>query len=821
MKTCPVCDTPYPNQHNTCPTDGAVLIESRELAPGHIVRGKYRIVSKLGQGGMGVVYLAEHRLLGGKVALKFLAVELSRNPQFVKRFRNEARAAYQLHHPNIVEVTDLDQDEDASLFIAMEYVAGPNLRSVLREAKGPLPVARALHIARGVAAGLAAAHARGAVHRDIKPENILLTVEPDGGEHAKVLDFGIAVMTENVTNLSRTHGLLLTPEYAAPEQWRGTPAAELDGRTDLYALGGLLYEMLAGRTPFRAVNPEGWMFQHIQGVPEPLGLLRPDLAKEHSGLEEVVMRLLAREREQRFPSAAALLEALAAKPPATHPEPDVRPAVTPHPAAVAKPPMAKPATEAAQPTEVTESFSQQHPARDVRPAVTPHPAAVAKPPMAKPATEAAQPTAVTESETFSQRRTPEGTLWAVLILGVLIVAGLGIGLATVIFWSTPTPITAVPVLTPAGGTYFEPQPVTISDATPHSNIHYTVDGSSPTEFSRRYSQPIDALPSGAVIRAMATADGHKPSPDVTGVYIWSAATKPAPTTQVGSAYDQGKDAYEHKNYAQARTLFAQACDAGELRACNYLGFLLAEGLGGAKDVEKARPVYQNACDGGNLSSCAGLGSLYENAGNNAEARKYFKKACDAGLPDGCILLHDIGAKANSQLPSTAETMPQVLDDPTLRDNRARLDDLRRQLSNLSITLTPQNPKIQQLKAQIADLEQQSAQQPNKIIAGRTSTGAPPKKLSISSGVMAANLVEKTVPQYPAVAKAARIQGTVVLEATISKTGTIENLRVISGPPLLQRAALDAVSSWRYKPYLLNGEAVEVETTVNVVFNLGG
>ena len=143
-----------------------------------------------------------------------------------------------------------------------------------------------------------------------------------------------------------------------------------------------------------------------------------------------------------------------------------------------------------------------------------------------------------------------------------------------------------------------------------------------------------------MIRAMATADGHKPSSDVTGVYMVAAATPP-PTPQVGSAYDQGKDAYEHKNYAQARTLFGQACDAGELRACNYLGFLYAEGLGDAQDIEKARPVYQNACDHGNLSSCAGLGSLYENAGNNAEARKYFKKACDAGLAEGCSLLHGV------------------------------------------------------------------------------------------------------------------------------------------------------------------------------------
>jgi protein TonB len=108
-----------------------------------------------------------------------------------------------------------------------------------------------------------------------------------------------------------------------------------------------------------------------------------------------------------------------------------------------------------------------------------------------------------------------------------------------------------------------------------------------------------------------------------------------------------------------------------------------------------------------------------------------------------------------------------------------------------------------------------------IGAGPVVKSAPPKKLSISSGVMAGNLLEKTVPQYPAIAKAARIQGTVVLQATISKTGTIQNLRVVSGPPMLQQAALDAVRSWRYKPYLLNGDPVEVETTVNVVFNLGG
>jgi serine/threonine-protein kinase len=255
MKTCPVCDTPYPDNCNTCPTDGASLIETRELVPGHLVRGKYRILRTLGAGGMGTVYLAEHLMLGGQVALKFLATELSRNPSFIKRFRQEARAAYHLRHPNIVEVADLDQDESGSLFIAMEFVDGPSLRSAIHGAPRGLPVTRALHIARGVVAGLAAAHARGAIHRDIKPENILLGAQPDGSEQAKVLDFGIAAMTEGITNLSHTRGLMLTPEYAAPEQWRGTPAAELDGRTDLYALGGVYTRCSPGA---RLSRPGTW-----------------------------------------------------------------------------------------------------------------------------------------------------------------------------------------------------------------------------------------------------------------------------------------------------------------------------------------------------------------------------------------------------------------------------------------------------------------------------------------------------------------------------------------------------------------------------------
>ena len=301
MKTCPLCDAAWPSTQATCPTDGALLIESRDLDPGTVIRGKYRIERLLGRGGMGTVYLAEHILLSRLRALKFISTDLSQDPRFLKRFRHEAQAASELHHPNVVQVLDLDQAEDGSPYIAMEYVEGQDLRHAL--ADGAFPVERALTIARGIAQGLAAAHTKGIVHRDIKPENILLT---GSNETPKLLDFGIAAMRETGTAISRTHGLLLTPQYAAPEQWKGLPAEEIDGRADLYALGCVLYEMLTGQTPFQAHNTEGWMYQHLQEPPRPPSQLRPELAN-WQGLDTLVLRLLAKDREQRPKDAAELL----------------------------------------------------------------------------------------------------------------------------------------------------------------------------------------------------------------------------------------------------------------------------------------------------------------------------------------------------------------------------------------------------------------------------------------------------------------------------------------------------------------------------------
>jgi serine/threonine protein kinase/Tol biopolymer transport system component len=307
VKTCPLCSTSYPGHHTHCEHDGALLIASRDFDPGTVIRGKYRIERLLGRGGMGAVYLAEHLLLGRLRALKFISSELNQDPALLKRFRREALAASELHHPNVVQVLDLDQAEDGAPFIAMEYIEGEDLCHLL--AHGPLPVERALALARGIALGLGAAHSKHILHRDVKPANILIACEPGQPETPKLLDFGIAAVKETATAVSHTRGLLLTPEYAAPEQWRGLPAEEQDGRVDLYALGGVLYQMLTGRTCFRAQNIEGWMYNHLNTEPQPPSFLRPEL-NSWPGLDALVLRLLAKDRDQRPRNAAEVIASL-------------------------------------------------------------------------------------------------------------------------------------------------------------------------------------------------------------------------------------------------------------------------------------------------------------------------------------------------------------------------------------------------------------------------------------------------------------------------------------------------------------------------------
>jgi len=319
MKLCPQCETGYPDSLTRCPLHGAPLSDLLELRPGMLVRDTYRIVRKLGRGGMGDVYLAEQILLGEPQVLKFLSGEMSRNKDLTSRFLLEVKTLRQIRHKNVVDAGNLEPAEDGTLFFSMEFVDGPNLLTFMRNAPQPFDVALALQIARAIAEGLGAAHAKGLVHRDIKPENILMARDEDGWL-PKIADFGI-VATRESGRQTQDGSSLLTPFFAAPEQWLGAAPASLDGRTDLYALGGVLFEMLTGESVFNAEGSQSWAQMHLHAAPRPPSSLRPELA-HWLGLDALVLRLLAKDRNGRPQDVAeviALLDVIVYVPPPPQP----------------------------------------------------------------------------------------------------------------------------------------------------------------------------------------------------------------------------------------------------------------------------------------------------------------------------------------------------------------------------------------------------------------------------------------------------------------------------------------------------------------------
>ncbi len=313
MKSCPQCQNSYPTEFVVCPQDGTALIELESWAEGSVVRGKYRILSKIGQGGMGVVYKALHVVFDELRALKVMHPSLMSDESFVKRFRHEAVITRRLQHPNAVRVDDIDEAEDGRPFIVMEYIEGRSLKSVIFE-EGAMALPRVCSISKQVAAALEAAHQLGMIHRDIKPENIVLLGMPPH-EQAKVLDFGIAKIKE--AHLAEGSGMTLTgagvvvgtPQYMSPEQAMGKRGDELDGRSDLYSLGVVMYQMLSGELPFRADTTMEMLIAHMQKPPMPLGLAHPNL-KIPDAMSTFVMQLLEKNPARRPANARALIEEL-------------------------------------------------------------------------------------------------------------------------------------------------------------------------------------------------------------------------------------------------------------------------------------------------------------------------------------------------------------------------------------------------------------------------------------------------------------------------------------------------------------------------------
>jgi serine/threonine protein kinase len=266
------------------------------------VFGNYRITAKLGEGGMGEVYLAEHPNIGRKVAVKMIRPAFSNDAETLRRFVREARSTATLRHPALVDIMDYGvHEKTGSAYIIMEYLEGESLDARL-EREGALPPRRAAEIARQIAFGMAAAHRAGIIHRDLKPGNVHLIADPDrpGVDIVKVLDFGIAKLATNDTGAgptTRSDMLLGTPRYMAPEQCRGGGA--FDHRVDIYSLGCLLYEALSGRPPFIYQWPGELIAAHLGEIPPPVRALVPVLPE---GLESIVMRAIAKHPDHRQPT---------------------------------------------------------------------------------------------------------------------------------------------------------------------------------------------------------------------------------------------------------------------------------------------------------------------------------------------------------------------------------------------------------------------------------------------------------------------------------------------------------------------------------------
>ena len=300
---CPKCHLDNPDTSRFCGGCAALLAEEGQLpdsltktlatplpviSKDKLIAGKYRIVEEIGQGGMGVVYKAEDLKLKRSVALKFLPPHLMTSPELKERFLIEAQAAAALSHPNICVIYEIGESGEHP-YIAMEYVEGETLKDRIR--KGPLAPHEALTLAGQVAAGLAEAHHKGIIHRDIKSANIMVTAKGQ----AKVMDFGLAKL-QGGSSLTRSQTTLGTVAYMSPEQARG---GDMDHRTDIWSLGVVLYEVVAGKMPFRGDHDQAVIYSILHDEPEPLKKIRPDTPPE---LEQVVGQALAKKPADRYQS---------------------------------------------------------------------------------------------------------------------------------------------------------------------------------------------------------------------------------------------------------------------------------------------------------------------------------------------------------------------------------------------------------------------------------------------------------------------------------------------------------------------------------------
>jgi serine/threonine-protein kinase len=302
QKVCPTCGSEYPLSERFCPRDGTALRSSSTTGDllGSIVAERYHILKKLGEGGMGTVYLAEHVKMGRKAALKVMNPGMNADPDAIARFNREAANASRLNHPNVCGIYDFGETPEGLIYLAMEFIEGESLTSLI-EKNGHLAPPRAASIIHQAADALAVAHDYGIVHRDLKPDNIMIAKARDGSDLVKVVDFGIAkASSSDAQKVTKTGLVVGTPEYMSPEQLAGD---KLDGRSDIYSLGLVAFNCLTGLLPFPSESAQETMIMRLTDRPKTLAEIKPGIQWPKE-LQAVMDKVLARDANARYQKSA-------------------------------------------------------------------------------------------------------------------------------------------------------------------------------------------------------------------------------------------------------------------------------------------------------------------------------------------------------------------------------------------------------------------------------------------------------------------------------------------------------------------------------------